>query len=158
MSELKDTFNLNPNDLSLQEKEWLKNFIKSSFSVNIESKDIIFTTQNGVHSTYFFISPKFLKENNEQTIPKKFLREKYIIKGIPGLNRNDDYFVDICFIYWYFNNINDSLDFLDIWNEVFDAVFAGREAFYDLGAGRAWVGSTYPHPRLKSSAGNGFVA
>ncbi|NHJ06229.1 MAG: hypothetical protein EAX90_15480 [Candidatus Heimdallarchaeota archaeon] len=131
MTELKDTFNLKPNNLSSQEKEWLKNLIKFSFSMHIKSKDIIFTTQNGDHSTYYFISPKFLKEYDEQSIPRKFLREKYIIKGISGLNRNDDYFVDICFIYWYFNNIDDYLDFLDIWNEIFDSVFACRETFYD---------------------------
>ncbi|NHJ87431.1 MAG: hypothetical protein FK734_18355 [Asgard group archaeon] len=131
MAELKDTFNLKPGDLSPHEKEWLKDFIRFSFRKFVKPKDFIFITHNGDHLTYYLISPEFLKEYNEQSIPRKFLREKYIIKSIPALNRVDEYFVNICFIYWYFDQIDDCLDFREIWNELFYPVFGGGDIYYD---------------------------
>lgn len=131
MSELKDTSNLKPEDLSLQEREWLKNFIDFSFRKYAKMKTIIFTTQNGNHLNYYLISHEFLKEYNEQSIPGKFLQEKYIIKGIPCSNRNDEYFIDICFIYWYFNYIDDCLGFIEILHKIFDTVFYSKYMEYD---------------------------
>ncbi|MFW9921897.1 MAG: hypothetical protein ACFFDW_01260 [Candidatus Thorarchaeota archaeon] len=134
MSEIKDTFNLKPEDLSQQERDWLEKFIKFSFRKYTKMKTIIFTIQNRKHLNYYLISPEFLKEYDEQTIPGKFLQEKIIIKGIPRLNRNDEYFIDICFIYWYFNYIDDYLGFKEILNIIFDTVFYSKYMEYDSNA------------------------
>ncbi|MFW9921950.1 MAG: hypothetical protein ACFFDW_01530 [Candidatus Thorarchaeota archaeon] len=129
MNELKDTYNLEPQSLTQLESDWLKKFIKFSFSKDLKSKDFIFTTQDGKQLTYFVISPEFLAENNEELVPSKFLREKYILKGIPGLKRDNEYFIEIGFIYWYFEKIDDILDFFEIWNELFYSVFADRNNY-----------------------------
>ncbi|MHA1557168.1 MAG: hypothetical protein ACTSPM_09575 [Candidatus Heimdallarchaeota archaeon] len=130
---------LKPKDLTIQEIKWLIKLMELAFRNNVERRDIVFAKQNKTHVTFYRIPHGVLDDLGNQSIPKRFLQKEFITLGIPGQEREEEYFARIELIYWYFKHIKDIFDYKDILERFFGRVIYGDRSKYNKRAKGYWI-------------------
>jgi len=131
VEQLGDLQSLKQGELTVQEIDWLYQFMKLAFKKNVTEKDIVFTKNNDTHLTFYSISNKILNALNTQSVPERFLQSKFIILGVPDIDREEKYFVRIELIYWYFKHIIDIFDYKEILERIFSRALYGTDLSYN---------------------------
>jgi len=137
--QLGDIKSLKQKELTVKEVEWLYKLLNLAFKKNVTEKNIVFTNDNDTELTFYHISQQIMNELGVQSFPDRFLQNEFITLGIPGQERDGEYFARIELVYWYFKYINDILGYKDILERFFGGVIYGKKSKYNKSAKGYWI-------------------
>ena len=132
---MQENFNREPfykqKDLTAEEISWLTEFVKLAFKEKIKDMNVLFTDLETKEKVSVILPYDLLSKIEKDTIPKKFQYNPAIMTVITKKKKNPTYFMNIEFLYWFLNRIDDFLGYKDILDRVFSNAMFGDDVWHD---------------------------